>query len=266
VKLYLTLLFIARPRGWAADRKPAAAWAWLLGLEDPEKAGAQRVSKAIRAMAEAGDIQAEQRQGREPSLSPCIETGKNVPWFSPVGVQGKKQADENLHWQLDRSFWQNGWITVLSARAVAALVVLLDATWEFDMDKGESTTLESGVEYRPAMSLRWYHISETQLKDRYALSRDLFDRGVKELISWSLVEAKMRPSRTPGGARQWSTARFYRELRVRLEVLRQPVADIAEGRIPARVQHSSEPVVIHGTTGKRLALPPPEKKAARTRK
>jgi hypothetical protein len=243
VKIALTLLYLARDDDkWTVDGVPAATWALLFGLHDPEKLGAARVTAAIRALNHAGVIKAEQRRGREPRVLVRHETGADRPWTSPVGEKGKQHAEEDYYAQLDRGFWANGWISVLSARAIAALVILLDATWDQRGTDKVPEEVRDGLVVGRTKALRWWHITEEQLTGHYAVSRDLFDRGVKELMDWQLVEARKRGvvERTTWGDRRW-----YRELRVRLEVLAASVADIALGKEVPRVGHSSElPVVV----------------------
>lgn len=237
LKIVLTLLYLAREGdSWTVENVPAATWALLLGLNDPVGLGAARVGSAIRALHNSGVIQADQRRGREPRLR-VLHEARNAKWTSPVGKSNEKQHPENRYAQLDQGFWSNGWITVLSARAVASLVVLLDATW---LQKGTDMSpvqVRDDLVVDKAMALRWWHLTEEQLSEQYAISRDLFDRGVKELEAWGLVESKKRQAveRTSWGERRW-----YRELRVRLEVLRSPVNDVYGGKQVPRVAHSSE--------------------------
>ena len=219
------------------DNVPAATWALLLGLQDHEKLGAARVTSAIKALNDTGIILADQRRGREPRLLVRHEKGNAIPWTSPVGRKAEKHHEEDLYAQLDRGFWANGWITVLSARAVAALVILLDATWDQRGTDKVELEVRDDLVIGHTKALRWWHLTEEQLTAQYAVSRDLFDRGVNELVDWQLVEVRKRAAvdRTTWGERRW-----YRELRVRLEVLRAPVADLWEGKTVARVAHSSE--------------------------
>jgi hypothetical protein len=216
---------------------PAPTWALLFGLPDPEKAGAARVSAAIKALHEAEIVAAEQRQGREPKVRALHEAGDGRAWTSPVGEQGKAHAEEDLYAQLDADFWRNGWITVLSARAIAALVILLDATWGQKKADRVDEEVREGLVRKKIVSLPWWHLTEAQILEQYGLSRDLFDRGVSELETWQLVETRRR---AVGDRTTWSDRRWYRELRVRLETLHTPVADVAADKIVPRVGHSSE--------------------------
>jgi hypothetical protein len=263
VKLVLTLLYLAREGDrWTVDNVPAATWALLFGLHDPEKLGAARVTAAIKALDEAGIVHADQRRGREPRILVRHETGGDRPWTSPVGEKGKAHAEEDLYAQLDRAFWGNGWITVLSARAVAALIILLDATWDQKgTDKVEEQVREDLVVSR-TKALRWWHLTEEQLTEQYAVSRDLFDRGVKELLAWQVVESRKRPvvERTTWGDRRW-----YRELRVRVEVLATPVADVWAGKSVPRVAHSSEDPLAGLTQSSARKVGAPAKKVGTRR-
>lgn len=265
VKLVLTLLFLARESDrWTVDGIPAATWALLFGLNDPEKLGAGRVTSAIRALDEAGIVEADQRRGREPRILVRHETGKDRPWTSPVGEKGQPHSEEDYYAQLDCGFWANGWITVLSSRAVAALVILLDATWDQKgTDKVEEEVRDDLV-VKKTKALRWWHLTEEQLTSQYAVSRDLFDRGVKELLAWQLVESRKRSAveRTSWGKRRW-----YRELRVRLEVLATPVAEVAAGKSVPRVAHSSEdPLGVTSPVPPRPAKKKPVKRRSAKRR
>ena len=236
IKLMLTLLWLAREDDrWTIDGIPAATMALLFGLDDHEKLGAARVTAAIRALDKVGIVKASQQRGREPRILVQHEKGKGK-WTSPVGTLGQAGAKKDYYCQLDAGFWANGWITVLSSRAVAALVILLDATWNRNDDKTTITT-DDGLKFDKPVALDWWHISEKDLAEEYGVSRDLFDRGVNELLAWTVVESRKRSivERTTWGERRW-----YRQLRVRLEVLRTPVIDLWNGKDVPRVGHSSE--------------------------
>jgi hypothetical protein len=220
IKLALTLLWLSREDvEWAVENVPAATMATLFGLEDPETLGAERVRSAIRWLNEAEIIRAEIRQGRSPRLAARHESG-NKPWTSPVGQSGRKIADDDRYAQLDKSFWANGWIAVLSARAIAALVILLDATWGRKGAKKQPKTIEAEKTIGVTYELGWFHVTEDQLRNQYGISRDLFDRGIKELAGWGLVEQRLRGMYT---RTTWGEKQRYRELRVRLDVLRSPI-------------------------------------------
>lgn len=237
LKVYLTTLFLARGDDrWHVEKVPAGTWATLCGLDQPETAGAGRINAAIGALVDLKAVEADRRRGREPRLRVRREDLK-APWTSPVGVTGAQHAAEDLYAQLDRGFWSNGWVTVLSARAVAALVILLDATWARGADQAPGEPGPDGRVYQVTKALRWWHLPEEQLVGDYAVSRDLFDRGVKELIAWQLVEQR---NRRAADRSSWAERRWYRELRVRLEVLRTPVAKIEAGTVVPRVGHSSK--------------------------
>jgi len=167
-------------------------------------------------------------------------SGATDPRGARLGEKGKKQAEEDLYAQLPRTFWANGWISVLSARAVAALVILLDATWAQKGTDQVDERVRDDLVIKRTKALRWWHLTEEQLDQQYAVSRDLFDRGIKELLEWNLVESRKR---TSGSRTTWGDRRWYRELRVRLEVLNAPVLEVWNGQVPARVGHSSEPSI-----------------------
>lgn len=242
VKLVLTLLFLASKDNdgtWTVGGKPGSAWAKLFGLEQPGDAGAERVGRSIRRLHNEKLIFADAAQGREPRLVVCHETGNHKKWTSPVAEESGRGtvAKPDLYFQLDRGFWTNGWITVLSARAVTALLIVLDATWNRKPNYEKQTLIgENGKEFDQTIWLDWYYFAESELQDRYGLSRDMFDRGIAELIQWRLVEKQSKPKK-PKTA--WDGDKWFREVRVRLEVLRFPAAAVYAGKEPVKI-HSSK--------------------------
>jgi hypothetical protein len=231
IKIVLTLLFLAKDDQRSVSSVQAAKWALLLGLDDPDTQGARRVSSAVRWLSDEGFIDAERGQGRAPRLRVRHESGDG-PWTSPVGRSGERQAESDRYFQLDHGFWANGWITVLSARAVAALLVVLDATWALEGTRYAPKRSTTGRAFSETIALPWKHITEQSLVDNYAISRDLFDRGVKELVGWGILETRKR---SKSKRTEWDDSHLFREVRVRLEVLQCPVARIAAGeQIPPR--------------------------------
>ncbi len=231
IKIVLTLLFLATEDEEFASRVQAAKWALLFGLDDPDTQGARRVSAAVRWLSDEGFIDAKRGQGRAPRLQVRHESGDG-PWTSPVGRSGQKQPEADRYFQVDREFWANGWITVLSARAVAALLIVLDATWALDGTRYAPKESPPGRRFNKTIALPWKHITEQSLVEHYGVSRDLFDRGVNELIEWGVLEIRKRQKST---RTQWEESRWFRELRVRLEVLELPVMHVVAGQqVPRR--------------------------------
>ncbi len=239
VKVALTLLFLAREGDpWTVENVSGETWALLFGLDEPKTAGAARIGKAIRALTKEGIVRSHQERGAMPKLLVRHEAGSGKPWKSPVGERGIKGEPADFYMQLDRGFWANGWISVLSARAVTALVILLDATWKRHGHETIPVPGEDGkTTYAVTTWLPWQYLSEADLRKNYGISRDMFDRGVAELDQWQLIEKRVRPTHPKP---TWARDRWFRELRVRVEVLRTPVVDIAAGKRVAKVQSGAD--------------------------
>ncbi|MFJ9473085.1 hypothetical protein [Streptomyces caniferus] len=179
LKLYLSYLWMQRDDVAQGLTFTARAWATLLDLPDPPKAGARRISDAQSWLTEHRFITVESQPGRPNQVVVLNETGSGEPYIAP-GAAAKKEAATNLsgavlhrYVQIPKTFWLNGHLTLLSGAGLAMFLVLLCERGPADDD----TAL-------------WF--SPKQAQNRYALSEDTRGKGLRELANAGLVTTKRR--------------------------------------------------------------------------
>jgi hypothetical protein len=181
LKLYLSFLWLARSasRDRAVFAYPAQQLAALLGLPGPGTAGARRVQEALHWLEKEGFVALDRRQGDVTRVHLLDDAGSGDPFLpaGPLSTQAPKrtQKDREPHFyvKLDARFWTQGWITELSGAAVAMLLACL---YE---QRG-----------RPDEAI-W--ISPRIGRERYDLSDETRNKGLRELVDWGLLELRRRP-------------------------------------------------------------------------
>jgi len=167
LKLYLSLLWLARNRN--LDRPvfgyPAQQLAALLGLPNPENAGARRVQDALRWLATRVHL--------------LDDAGSGLP-YQPAGSlaaraarRSRKDREQHFYVQLDAQFWTRGWVTALSGAAVAMYLACL---YE---QRGQP---DAPVWVSPRMG-----------RERYDLSDETRNKGLRELTDQGLLDLARRP-------------------------------------------------------------------------
>jgi len=164
LKLYLTMSLLAVSPPYDIRPIPARSWAAALGLDDPGRNGARRVSDAIDWLAEHKFLVAERRQGTPGTVRLLRQDGTGGPYTRPSPV--------GRYVRLPLGLWQDGWIVRLPGTALALLIVLLD--------------LQGG-----RAGPQW--ISPEQARRRYDLSPDTWTKGIKELKALELITVSRRP-------------------------------------------------------------------------
>jgi len=182
LKVYLSTLWMAS--GFPHDVKyPARAWASLLGLDDPDRNGARRVSDAVAWLGAHQLVRVEPRKGRPPTVTLLDESGDG----SDYQIPGEAFADleekykgrvipPELQWRqryvrLAPSFWTQGWAAVLSGPAIAMFLVL-STNWN---------------QQNPNARL-W--ISPSQATERFSISEDTRTKGLRELCHYGIATMK----------------------------------------------------------------------------
>lgn len=179
LKLYLTLLWLARGRG---DRPvfayPAQQLAALLGLPHPQEAGARRVQEALRWLEKAGFLALDRRRGETTRVHLLDDAGSGEPYLPPGPLakpknrRSEKDRERHFYVQLDRVFWTHGWIAELSGSAVAMYLVALHE------QRG-----------RPNETI-W--IAPRIGRERYDLSDETRNKGLRELVDYGLLDLQRR--------------------------------------------------------------------------
>lgn len=175
LKLYLTLIMMTAqpaeeggPRPLHRETAPSH-FAEMLGYDDlaegtkPPGTGTRRVQRAMNALEQHGYIELTKQSGHHPKIGVVHPAGQMVAPYITLPIE----------------FWKNGWITVLSARAVAVYVDLRLMT-EGKKRQGE------GVAVPP------YE------RSRFRLSDDSWQRGTKDLKTQGLLETRTGMVETRG--------------------------------------------------------------------
>lgn len=184
--LYLSLLWLARNR--TRERPvfayPAQQLAALLGLPSPQTAGARRIQEALRWLAKTGFVALDHRRGSVTRVHILDDAGTGDP-YQPAGgmvTRGRRlppqEREKHFYVQLPAQYWTNGWITVLSGAATAMYLACL-----YEQRGRTDRTI-------------W--ISPAAGRERYDLSDETRNKGLRELTDWGLLELGRRP--VPGAS------------------------------------------------------------------
>lgn len=175
LKLYLSVLWIAVGEGASANVVfPARAWAELLDLPDPEVKGARRVVDAFNWMESNSFIRkGDPRPGRPTEIILLHESGTGAAYVTPgtPPEPGESYPPDDRYFQLPPDFWTSGWLAVLSAPALAMLLVML----EFVRNPSSS-----------------FFIAPALAKRHYAVSEDTWTEGIAELRWHGLIKVNKR--------------------------------------------------------------------------
>lgn len=158
----------------------------MLGLPDPAERGARRVADALAWLRDEQFLKVKAQRGEVPL----------VALRSPLG-DGKKFKRPAGRWvTLPLGYWKNQWITALSGRGTALLLILLDLQGGRDqVQRGQWMTAEH--------------------KARYGLSDDTWTRATQELRAYRLVKVGRKPLSRDLGMRRMRNTYFV--LKDRLE-------------------------------------------------
>jgi hypothetical protein len=211
LKLYLSLLWLGARSPHAVEDRPASAWARLFGLTEPDTNGAQRVGAAITWLVGNKFATAVRTRGRPAKLTPRHERGKQP--YSRPGAE--VVAEPDWYFQLPQELWSKGWMGVLSGAGLVALVILWDESWGRPGMKTQARDGRGGIGYERPVRMPEVWLAEALLKDRYRISYDVWEKGVKELVAFGLVHQRFVPE--PAGFR---SRHRRRKLRLVLAAMR----------------------------------------------
>ncbi|MBV9450714.1 MAG: hypothetical protein JO345_32970 [Streptosporangiaceae bacterium] len=211
LKVYLSLLWLARNR--TLERPvfsyPARHFAALIGLPHPDGAGARRVQEALRWLAKEGFVALDRRPGDVTHVHLLDDAGSGEP-YRPAGPlvtraskRSQSEREQHFYVQLDARFWTGGWVTELSGAAVAMYLACL-------------------YEQRGRDGQIW--ISPRIGRDRYDLSDETRNKGLRELTDQGLLDLARRP--VP------ATSLFDERFRARNTYLIRPDAWARGPRLP----------------------------------
>jgi hypothetical protein len=193
LKLFLSLLWIAAAPPHETSF-PARGWAELLGLRDPDRAGARRITDAFSFLAARQLVRVERSRGRPSTVFLLDDAGRGTEYKPPGSGHGERYVN------LPASFWISGWHVVLSAAAVALLLVLLD---QQDFQNPTTPT--------------W--VSPARARELYALSSDTWTKGTRELRANGLVAVSHAPVSASGGLDTFGWRRVRNTYRLNMQGL-----------------------------------------------
>ncbi|MGW5296178.1 hypothetical protein [Streptomyces bacillaris] len=133
LKLYLSMLWLARNERAPVMQYRAQEWALLLGY-GTKPAGVRRVQEALRWLDNEAFVDVRRKPGEASAVHLLSDSGNGRPYMPPgiafKRIKGKTEADraqrdEHLYVQLSAGLWTNGWIMKLSGAAIAMYLVLL---------------------------------------------------------------------------------------------------------------------------------------------
>ncbi|GAA2388030.1 hypothetical protein Cme02nite_22910 [Catellatospora methionotrophica] len=179
LRLYMSYLWLgaAPPHSLAY---PARAWAELLDLEDPSNSGARRVADAVRWLEKNGFIEVENRAGTPNVVHLLSDDGRGKPYELPgaaynrLSQKGSPAARRHRYIQLPPELWTSGWMAVLSASALAMLIILYTHTGTKDPE-GEEL---------------W--IAPDYATQTYVLAEETRTRGLRELQLAGIITVRRR--------------------------------------------------------------------------
>lgn len=178
LRLYLSLLWVAVAEPHDVTL-PARTWARLLGLRDPEGAGARQVRSGLSWLEANTFVRVDEVPGHPSCVTLLDETGSGEDYTLPaVAFKRAEMAgvspDPHIYVRLPAAYWICGWAAHLSGAATAMLLVLLEARGGRSSDKE-----------------LWF--SPSVADARYTLSENTRAAGVRELAQSGLVVVHRRP-------------------------------------------------------------------------
>lgn len=173
IKVFLTVLMMATkyPHSTTVASKDMAA---MLNLNDPEVAGARRVSKAFKDLSTEGLVRRQTDPGHVPVTTVRHPDGSGKIWDID-----KENAKTYI--TLPPELWRRGWLIALSGRAIAVLIILREATG----GRPGSRAWVPGIR-----------------RKQYGISADTWTRGSSELCEAGLLDVELKTYADHGEPRQ----------------------------------------------------------------
>lgn len=179
LKLLLSMLWFAvRPPHETSY--PARGWAGLLGLDEYETNGARRITAAIDWLEDKALLRVVRKPGVPSKVFLLDERGRGAAYELPfTALEAKREAGgqegrDDYYVTLPAEFFTRGWISVLSAPAVAMLLVMVLEAHYSRRTKG-----------------LWH--SPAQARARFGLSQDTRTAGLQELELYGIVDRRTGP-------------------------------------------------------------------------
>jgi hypothetical protein len=135
--------------------------------------------EALRWLDAEGFVALDRRPGDVTHVHLLDDAGTGEPYQPAGGLvtrqakRSQKEREQHFYVQLDARFWTEGWITELSGAAVAMYLALL---YEQRGRPGEAIWISPGAG-----------------RERYDLSDETRNKGLRELTDWGLLTLGRRP-------------------------------------------------------------------------
>ncbi|WP_435060287.1 hypothetical protein [Streptomyces sp. bgisy060] len=181
LKLYLSMLWLARNESHPVMQYSAQEWALLLGY-GAKPAGVRRVQESLRWLDDEAFVELRHRPGAASAIHLLSDSGDGRAYEPPgivykrlTGKRAKPQEralrNDHLYVQLPATLWTNGWIMKLSGAAIAMYLVLLHE------QRGEKKQV-------------W--ISPRIGRELYDISDETRRKGLRELAKQALIRVSRR--------------------------------------------------------------------------
>lgn len=187
IRLFIALIWRCSSPPFDTDVS-SRKWATLLSLDDPEKAGAKRVSDALKTLEREKLIKLTPHPGQPSTIQLLEESGTGTAYELPstAYVRSNEHKDQHLYFKIPSRLWTQGHIQSLSAPALAILLAVLSS------------------QEAPGKPVWW---STTLFPARFGLSPATRARGTKELVDQGLLKV----GKTLVTESSFSTREFSRE-------------------------------------------------------
>lgn len=191
IKLYLGLVWLSVSPPYNTSL-PAARWAALLDLEDPEAKGARRIRKALSELEDLGMVLREEAPGAPSRIQLLREDGSGRKYTLPSTAYSTarkgKEAGER-YFKVPAMLWTTGHIQRMSSAALTMLLIVLE---------------ESRAKGTP----QWW--TGQLFGERFGISKDVRAKGTKELVARRLIEVNRQSVPTAPGQNALLSARRVR--------------------------------------------------------
>lgn len=168
LRLFVSLMWVCVQEPYDTTR-PARFWASLLGLDDPDRAGARRIRAALKELEERHFVHL-QPAGSSTRVTVLNERGDGTIYLPPYEALAAHQPKEaNEYFRVPTEIWTDGYLARLDGPATAMLLILL----------AESRGRRRGV---------WF--SAKKADQSYGVSLATRTRGIDQLREVGLITVK----------------------------------------------------------------------------
>lgn len=165
VAVLLSLIWVLAAPPHTSNR-PARFWAELIGLEDPEHAGARAVSASLLELEKRGFLKLEHQQPGYPPLISLLNENLDGNYYTIPG--NLKEGPREPYFRVPNLLWRSGGIKDLSGPALVMYLVVL-SVYRTDIE-----------DYRA-----WF--SSSSFKEKFGLGESTRKNGLRELVAQGIL-------------------------------------------------------------------------------